>query len=164
MGKDVTQAPEPVTWEGPTPFRETHVIRWGDCDPAGIIYTPRVLDHAMEALESWYLAVPQVDWFRLNHELGLGAPTVRTEIDFLKVLRPDDRLTVEVHVTRLGNASLEFLIPGVGEADGETYFRVRLTACFIKRPEMRATRVPEPYRSRIAAYRDACQQVSPHPA
>ena len=34
------------------PFTVMRTVRWGDCDPAGIIYTPRVLDYAMEILEA----------------------------------------------------------------------------------------------------------------
>ncbi len=42
------------SYAGAHPFTVTRTVRWGDCDPAGIIYTPRVLDYAMEILEAWY--------------------------------------------------------------------------------------------------------------
>ncbi len=40
-------------YAGALPFTVTRTVKRGDCDPAGIIYTPRVLDYAMEALEAW---------------------------------------------------------------------------------------------------------------
>ncbi len=41
-----------ASYAGAYPFAVTRTVKWGDCDPAGIIYTPRVLDYAMEILEA----------------------------------------------------------------------------------------------------------------
>ena len=45
------------SYAGAYPFTVTRTVKWGDCDPAGIIYTPRVLDYAMEIVEAWYREV-----------------------------------------------------------------------------------------------------------
>ncbi len=57
------------SYAGAYPFTVTRTVKWGDCDPAGIIYTPRVLDYAMEILEAWYREVVGVPWLVLNPEL-----------------------------------------------------------------------------------------------
>ncbi|MDH3966294.1 MAG: acyl-CoA thioesterase, partial [Rhodospirillales bacterium] len=67
----------------PSAFNVTRRVKWGDCDPAGIIYTPRVLDYAMETLEAWNREVLGVPWMKLNWEMSMGWPTVRAELDFL---------------------------------------------------------------------------------
>ncbi len=33
------------------PFSIKRMVRWGDCDPAGIVYSPRVFDNAVETVE-----------------------------------------------------------------------------------------------------------------
>ena len=58
----------------PRVFTQTRVIKWGECDPAGIVYTPRILDYAMETVEAWYRDVLGVPWVKLNAELHLGSP------------------------------------------------------------------------------------------
>lgn len=141
--------------EVPAPYRMAQTVRWGDCDPAGIIYTPRVLDFAMETLESWYRDVVGVAWMRLNQELHMGAPTVRAEIDFLAAPAPDQELVTELRVRKLGNSSITYELTG-RDHGGRDYYRVVLVACFIARPAFKPTVIPEPFRARIAAYQAAC--------
>ena len=142
-------------YEGPYPFTVTHRVAWGDCDPAGIIYTPRVLDYAMETLESWNHQVLGVPWLKLNRELALGSPTVRAEIDFLAAPEPDHEVIVELRVERLGDKSVTFRIAGHDGA-GTAFFAVRLVSCYIARPAFTSTPVPEAFRRRILAYQAAC--------
>ncbi len=137
------------------PFRVAQTVKWGDCDPAGIIYTPRVLDFAMETLEAWYRDVLGTAWLKLNRELEMGAPTVRAEIDFLAAPGPDQELVTELRVKKLGRSSITFELTGQGP-DGTDYYRVLLVACFIQRPAFTAAAVPEPFRRRILAYQKDC--------
>jgi len=133
----------------------TQTVVWGDCDPAGIIYTPRVLDFAMKCLEAWYRDVLGIPWLRLNQELHMGAPTVRAEIDFLAAPAPDHEVVTELRVKQLGRSSVTFLLTG-RDTDGTEYYRATLVSCFIKRPAFEAIAVPEPYRGRILDYQREC--------
>jgi len=154
----VNDQPEHIRESGLSAARPYHVMRtvkWGDCDPAGIIYTPRVLDFAMETLEAWYRDVLGIAWLRLNQELHMGAPTVRAEIDFLDAPAPDQEVVTALRVKKLGRASITYELTGRG-SDGKDYYRVVLVACFISRPAFKATAIPEPFRSRILAYQRDC--------
>jgi len=33
-------------------YQTKRMVRWGDCDPAGIIYTPKAIDYALETIET----------------------------------------------------------------------------------------------------------------
>ena len=74
-GRDGEVAETEFGYHGTYPFSVRRTVIWGDCDPAGIVYTPRVLDYAMEILEAWYREVLGVSWLKLNREMGMGAPT-----------------------------------------------------------------------------------------
>jgi 4-hydroxybenzoyl-CoA thioesterase len=137
------------------PFKVARTVKWGDCDPAGIIYTPRVLDFAMETLEAWYRDVLGIAWLRLNQELHMGAPTVRVEIDFLGAPAPDHEVITLLRVKKLGRASVTYELTG-SDGDGKDYYRVVLVACFITRPAFKAAAIPEPFRDRILAYQKEC--------
>ena len=142
-------------YDGPYPFAVTHRVTWGDCDPAGIIYTPRVLDFAMETLDAWNSRVLGVSWLKLNRELALGAPTVRAEIDFLAPPEPDQEVVTELRVKRLGGKSVTYRVTGHDGA-GRSFFATRLVSCYIARPAFTSTPVPEVFRRRILAYQAAC--------
>ena len=137
------------------PYKVTRTVKWGDCDPAGIIYTPRVLDFAMECLEAWYRDVLGMPWLRLNQELHMGAPTVRAEIDFLAAPAPDHEVVTELRVQKLGRSSVTYRLTG-RDADGTDYYRATLVACFVERPAFKPVAIPEPFRGRILDYQREC--------
>ncbi len=143
------------SYAGAYPFTVTRTVKWGDCDPAGIIYTPKVLDYAMEVLEAWYREVVGVPWLVLNRDMGLGAPTVRAELDFLDTPYPDQDMVIRLVVEDLGRSSITFLVTGRDGADRE-FFRAKLISCFISRPTFKSTVIPEDIRERILAYQKAC--------
>ncbi len=137
------------------PFTVTRRVKWGDCDPAGIIYTPRVLDYAMEILEAWYREVLEAPWLRLNREMSMGAPTVRVELDFFDAPAPDQDLVLDLLVEDLGRSSITFLVAGRDRA-GKAYFRAKLISCFISQPAFKPIAIPQEFRDRIQAYRSDC--------
>ncbi len=140
------------------PFTVTRTVRWGDCDPAGIIYTPRVLDYAMEILEVWYREVVGVSWLTLNRERSMGVPTVRAELDFLAAPQPDQDMVLDLLVEDLGRSSITILVTGRDRA-GKAYFRAKLISCFISRPAFKPAAIPREFRDRIQDYRKACDGI-----
>ncbi len=139
-------------------FNLTRKVKWGDCDPAGIIYTPRVLDYAMETLEAWNREVLGITWIKLNREMSLGMPTVRAEMDFLDAPGPDDDVVTELRIDRVGRSSITFGITGRYD-DGRELFRVKVTSCLISRPAFKPTPIPEGILERIRDYQTACGEA-----
>jgi len=147
--------PQPQDTAPVQPIRISQTVSWGHCDPAGIIYTPRVLDYAMETLETWNREILGVPWFKLNRELSLGFPTVKAELDFVKPPAVDDVVTLKLDVLAVGRSSLTTLVTGQDGA-GEDYFRVRIVSCLISVPEYTSTEIIPEFRQRILAYQAAC--------
>ncbi|MFQ5971272.1 MAG: acyl-CoA thioesterase [Alphaproteobacteria bacterium] len=135
----------------PKPFRVTRQVRWGDCDPAGIIYTPRALDYAMETLEAWLEEVLGFTWSKLNREMSMGMPTVRAELDFLDTPTVDQDLIMELQVVRTGRSSITFRITG-HDGNGRTFFRAKLISCLVSKPAFEPIEIPGEFRERILAY------------
>ena len=138
------------------PINKIHRVPWGDCDPAGIIYTPRVLDYAIETFEVWNRDVLGTSWMKLNHELSMGFPTVRTEIDFLNAPVCDDVIVLELNVDKLGASSLTSIVTG-HNGDGKIYFHVKIISCLVDMPQMTSKQIPDEFRQRILAYQAACR-------
>lgn len=137
------------------PFAYRRAVAWGDCDPARMIYTPRVIDYAYEAVEAWYREVVGITWLQSNFEMDTGIPTVRVECDFIAAPRPDDVIAMEVRVERIGRASLTLAVDGLA-ADGKHYFKARFVGCFVASKAHTTKEMPEEFRERIAAYQAAC--------
>ena len=136
----------------------TRTVKWGDCDPAGVIYTPRMLDFAMETLEGWYRDVLGISWLKLKQELHMGAPTVRAEINFLAASEPDNEVTTALRVQKLGNSSITYEMTG-HDGNGKDYYQAIVVACFVSQPAFKATGIPEPFRDRILTYQRECNDA-----
>ena len=143
------------------PLRVSQTVSWGHCDPAGIIYTPRVLDYAMETLETWNREILGVPWVKLNRDLSMGFPTVKAELDFMKPPAVDDVVTLKLDVIAIGRSSLTTLVTGQDSA-GEDYFRVRIVSCLISVPDYTSKEIIPEFRQKILAYQAACANNEQH--
>ena len=81
-------------------------LRFGDCDPSGIAYFPSYLDMLAGVLEELFAAAG-APFPHLMRERGLGPPTVRLDVEFLRPGFHGDELDWRVSVTRLGRSSAE---------------------------------------------------------
>ena len=129
---------------------QTRTVKWGDCDPAGILYTPRVFDYITEAVEQWFHDVGGVHWMEMIGD-GRGAPTVHTSVDFRTPMEPGLLLNVSVLLEKLGGSSLSFRVLGDG-ADGTRYFEGKLVSVTIDFATRRSVPIPPDLRARAEAY------------
>ena len=137
------------------PFSVKRIVNWGDCDPARMIYTPRVIDYAVEAMEAWYREVVGISLMHANFTMDTSLPTVRIECDFIRPPHPESQIDMQVRVERLGKSSITVLVDGLND-DGDPYFKVKLVTCYISLGVLKPIDIPDDFRAPIAAYQAAC--------
>ncbi len=93
-----------------------YAVRFGDCDPAGIVYFPRYFDLFHQAMETWFPAELGFGYDEFVRGRKLGFPAVHSEADFVRPSRFGDVIEIAMRVTRLGNSSIGFAyqVWGVG--------------------------------------------------
>lgn len=133
-------------------FDHPLTVRWGDCDPAGIVYTPNILGYAIEAVEAWYAAALGESWPQIIATRGLSTPMVHVSLDFSKAMRPGDAIRVGVEVTKIGGATLTFAVQGV-DAGGDPTFIAKIVSCFIDDAAYKAVPIPPDLRQKVEAFR-----------
>lgn len=132
-------------------FIQSRIVRWGDCDPAGIIYTPRILDYAIEMVEACLREVMGASWNVMREQHNIGGPTVHFECDIRKPLAPDMAVDLVLTLEKLGRSSMTSRIVCV-DAEGVEYFRVLLVNCFVtgdSPTDIRALPISETWRERL---------------
>ncbi len=142
---------------GGIPFRIRRRVKWGETDPAGIVYTPRFLDYVLEAAEAWFEAVVGIDWLRLNMERGMGSPMVHTGIDYHSPLAAGETFDVTVTLEHIGRAAYTLEVAG-HKPDGTHCFQAKAVAVIIDRAAMKSIAMPDEFRERMEAYQDACRR------
>lgn len=83
-------------------------VRFGDLDPAGIVYYPRYLHLCHVGMEEYFRQVVGLPYPELLGEHRLGLPSVRTEVEHRRPIRYGDRVELEVEVVRVGESSVEW--------------------------------------------------------
>jgi len=133
-------------------FRRERLIRFSDCDPAGIVFYPQYFVMFNGLVEDWVDAMG-IGYRHLIADQRIGLPTVRLEADFRAVSRFGDPVTLVLAVERLGARSLTLTLQCVA-ADGELRMQMRQVLVTTSLETHRAIDVP-------AALRDAIRQGMP---
>jgi 4-hydroxybenzoyl-CoA thioesterase len=91
------------------------VVRFGDCDPAGIVYFPRFFDFFHAAMETWFSDALGLAYAQVVVGRKIGFPAVHSEADFKVPCAFGEAITVELRVGKLGRSSiaLEYVVRGV---------------------------------------------------
>lgn len=144
---------------GAIPFAQQRRVVYGDCNPSGKIYAPRVFDYAVEAIGEWYEDVLEISWMDLVCVREEGAPFVSARCDYLRPLIPGQVVDIAVWVDKMGGASINFMVIGY-DAGGEPIFDARLAACFISQHGFKPMRIPKEFRHRIVTYQAACEAAA----
>lgn len=130
--------------EGGEVFITRRLVRFGDVDPAGIAYYPRINNFIHEAFENLWEEYIGERYYLLIQEKRIAFPMVHTEIDFKAPLRFGDRPVIKVTCFKLGRSSLgvryQFDVNGTICVDAKT-----LTSC-IDADRLKSIPIPEEYR------------------
>ena len=126
-------------------------VRFGDCDPAGIVFYPRYFEMFNNLVEDWCADGLGASFQELHGVRGLGLPTVSIQTDFAAPSKLGDVLRAALSVTKLGGSSITLAIRLSGE-DGVERVRATLVLALMDLKTARATRILDPMRARIAQF------------
>jgi 4-hydroxybenzoyl-CoA thioesterase len=83
-------------------------VRFGDCDPAGLVYYPIIFHYCHIAMEEFFAECCGIGYHALTAVEGIGFPTVNVRAEFFMSLVYGDEAEVEVSVARMGRSSVTF--------------------------------------------------------
>jgi 4-hydroxybenzoyl-CoA thioesterase len=104
-------------------FSAERVVRFGDCDPAGIVFYPRYFEMVNSVVEDWWthLGMP---WPEMIEGRRIGTPVSHVETIFLRPSRAGERLQFRLSLESLGRSSVRLRYRVLGPA-GEERIRIR---------------------------------------
>jgi 4-hydroxybenzoyl-CoA thioesterase len=130
-------------------FRRERVIRFSDCDPAGIVFYPQYFVMFNALVEDWFSEGLAVGWGELLFERRIGVPTVRLEVDFSAVSRMGDEVVLSLAVERLGRRSLTLALRCESN-EGQLRVAVRQVLVTTSLDSHRAVDIPADIRAAVA--------------
>lgn len=131
-------------------WRTRKIVRFGHCDPAGIVFYPRFFELVQEATEDFFREALDAPFDVLVGRDDVVMPAVSLEVRWGAPSRLADMLDIDVGVARLGAASVDFAY--VVSCRGERRMAMRTRQVQALRTTGRSTPIVEPLRGRLARH------------
>lgn len=129
-------------------FKTHRTVLFGDCDPAGVIYTPRVSHFIVEAVlefQAWLLGGPAA---RSILAMGVLPPAKALSVVFSAPLTWDDRIELAVTCAAIGETSFKCVVLA-WRLDGEPAFSGTLTQVCVSPHSRRPVAIPSALRQAL---------------
>jgi 4-hydroxybenzoyl-CoA thioesterase len=138
----------------PGAYRAEILVRFGDCDPAGIVFYPRYLEIFNNLVEDWCRDELQFSFPNIINERGWGLPTVHLEVDFVAPSSFGDLLSAELSLNSIGRSSviLDIVLRG---HEGRERVRGKVVLVLIDRKRNRSIAIPDELRAHMSTFRVA---------
>ena len=132
-------------------FSRSVQVRFGDCDPAGIVFYPRYFEMFNNLVEDWCAQGLGTSFQELIQVRELGLPAVSIGTDFVATSKLGDELRAELSVRKVGTSSITAAIRLLGP-DGAERVRATLVLVLMDLKKACATPIPDAMRARIAQF------------
>ena len=132
-------------------FQTQILVRFGDLDPAGIAYYPNLVNYLHEAFEDFFRGHVGRPYPELYRE-GLGFPTVKLEVEYLRPVQYGDHVDIAVVVEHVGRSSVRLRYEA--SVQGRPVFTGRNVVVTVNLKSFETLPVPDWLRERLEAARD----------
>jgi 4-hydroxybenzoyl-CoA thioesterase len=135
-------------------FKTRIKVRFGDVDPAGLVYFVNIFHYFHVAMEEFFAARCGISYQELMAKERIGFPTVNVQAEFFMPLVYGDEAEVEVCVSRVGKSSATFEYTVRRVNDSALCARAANVQVAMNLDERCAVPIPDKYRGAFAASAD----------
>jgi len=129
-------------------FIEERKILFGECDPAGILYTPRICEYVVESALLFLTTILEQPFERYIFSQSMSLPARNLDVDFLRPLTWDDRINLYASVADVRKHAYTIEIAAIN-AQGEPAFRGRITQVCVSTDRKSITPIPAKLRAAL---------------
>jgi 4-hydroxybenzoyl-CoA thioesterase len=128
-------------------FTVTRKIRFGETDPAGIVYYPNYFNMFNEIVEDWFEEELHMSFKQLHQVQNMGVPMAHVECDFVAPCTLGERISITLLPTQLGRTSLQML--AVISAGTQVRVRATMVVVFVDLSTYRSVEPSDALRDQI---------------
>lgn len=131
-------------------FKRERLVRFSDCDPAGIVFYPQYFFMLNGLNEDWFADGLGVSFRELHIVRQIGVPVVKIESDFHVPSQLGDKLALHLSLEHLGNKSFTLAMQCVG--DNGPRMSVRQVLVCMSMEEHKAIDIPSDVRQAMEGF------------
>ncbi|WP_313802515.1 acyl-CoA thioesterase [Sphingobium sp.] len=124
-------------------------VSWGECDPAGVVYTPRFAEYVVSAMDYWFKHVLQHSDRPHPLRKQVVYPMRAMSFDFTGMLEPDDQFDIEVRLANISTRTLTLAVEARHEKKRRQAFSASLTVVAYDQEKKAAVPIPEELRCQL---------------
>lgn len=133
------------------PFSTRIKIRFGDTDPAGLVYYPNIFHYFHIAMEEFFSAHCGISYEQLLAVERIGFPTVNIQTEFRAPIIYGDEIDIEVLVSRPGRTSVIFEYRVTRVSDGQLCAQSTQVHVAMNLDSRRPVALPEKFREALGS-------------
>lgn len=135
-------------------FTTTIPVRFGDVDPAGIVFYPRFFEMLNTAMEDWCAGILALPFRAMHFDRRIGIPMVNINADFKRPSRLGDILEVGITTLSVGNSSCR--LQGDFSCNGELRIKMNYVVVCADLDSHSAQPWPKDLLTRILREQEVC--------
>ncbi|MGC3985611.1 MAG: acyl-CoA thioesterase [Pseudorhodoferax sp.] len=133
------------------PFVVRRRVRWSDCDPAGVVYTGRFTDYALDAVALFYCELGEGQPAQWRASLGVDTPCKGMALEFHRALWPEEEFEMHLQVGAVREHSYDILIEAT-QPGGVRIFSARVSPICIRRDARVRAPIPAAMAAALAPF------------
>lgn len=138
---------------GTSPVTIQRRVKWGECDPAGVVYMVNYSEYVVSAYELFMAALLNEAFQDGKMRHGVALPAKAFSIEFSASLRPDDEFLMAVTITDIRTKTFDVSVQGLS-IDRRNRFLARLTPIAVDPSSRTAAPLPEAMARKLRQYRE----------
>jgi acyl-CoA thioester hydrolase len=126
-------------------------VNWGECDPAGIVYTPRFAEYVTEAHLAFFEHLFAAPPYEVFGPLQMALPAKALALEFKRSLRPNDWFDIHVIVGEIRTRTYTLEMTAQDDS-GAASFDAKITLICLDRTINKGAPLPQFFRSRLMQF------------
>lgn len=148
--RDDKSATEIVIGTAPVTIRRR--VKWGECDPAGVVYMVNYSEFVVAAFEMFMAVLLGEGYQKAKASHGVALPARALTVEFFAPLRPDDDFLMTVEIADIRTKTFDVVVRG-RSIDHRDVFFAKLTPIAVDPSDRIAVPLPQPIVDKLQHYR-----------
>lgn len=149
----MSESYEELTQRLPVTIRRR--VKWGDCDPAGVVYTPRFAEYVVDGFHTFLEVLLEGPLSKQLGALDLGTPAKALSFDFKRSLWPEQEFITTVRVADIRTRTFDLQFE-MQDTVGRILLLAQFTAICVYATRRESRPIPAEVRARLEIYRERC--------
>ena len=155
---DIKTATEIVFGTNPVTIRRR--VKWGECDPAGVVYMVNYSEYVVSAYEIFMTVLLGEGFVKAKARHGIALPAKAFTIEFYASLRPDDDFLMTIEIVDIRAKTFDISVRG-RSIQHRDLFLAKLTPIAVDPTKRTAASLPRTIVHKLRRYRETSASNEP---